>query len=143
MSKEFIAKTSIAIDAPLNDVWDSLINPAIIKKYMFGTEVVADWKKNTPIVWKGSWQGKQYQDKGVILEINPNTVLKYTHFSPLSGVPDIPENYHTLTFKLVDRGTSVQIILSQDNNHSKEEQEHAEKMYETMLVGLKSLLENK
>jgi uncharacterized protein YndB with AHSA1/START domain len=141
MIKGFIAKASVIIAAPSNEVWDSLVNPETIKKYMFGTEVVSDWKKNSPIVWNGSWEGKPYHDKGVVLEIIPEKLLKYTHFSPLSGVPDEPENYHTLTFELDEKSSNTQIILSQDNNKSTEEQKHSEEMYQTMLQGLKKLLE--
>src|SRR5882672_843855 len=100
MSKGLIAKSSIVINVPVAKVWDALVNPAIIKQYMFGTEVVSDWKENSPIVWKGIWEGKPYEDKGVILKIVPGKLFQNTHFSPLLGAADIPKNYHTLTYEL-------------------------------------------
>lgn len=82
------AKLTATVEITLNDsidkVWDAFINPDIIKKYMFGTEVTTDWKEGSPIVWKGEWKGKTYEDKGVILQIKPKTKLQYTHFSPLT-----------------------------------------------------------
>jgi hypothetical protein len=30
-----------------------MTNPEIIKQYMFGTNVISDWKEGSPIVWKG------------------------------------------------------------------------------------------
>jgi hypothetical protein len=67
---------------------------------MFGIEVVSEWKEGSQIVWKGEWQGKSYEGKGVILKLKRNSLIQYSHFSPLSGKPDLPENYHTVTIKL-------------------------------------------
>ncbi len=61
---------------------------------MFGTDVVSDWKQGSTIVWKGEYKGKKYEDKGVIFKLEQNQTLQYSHFSPLSGKPDVPENYH-------------------------------------------------
>jgi len=136
-----IAKSQIDIDAPADRVWDALVNPEMIRQYMFGTNAVSDWKEGAPIVWKGEWEGKPYEDKGVILHLKPLHLLQYSHFSPLSGQPDVPENYHTLTVELspTDAGTSV--MLSQDNNASEEEREHSEQMWGMMLISLKRFLE--
>lgn len=42
---QFIAKASTSIDAPPATVWEALVNPEMIKQYMFGTNVVTDWKR--------------------------------------------------------------------------------------------------
>lgn len=141
MDKKLVAKASTTIHAPVAKVWDALINPATIKQYMFGTNVVSDWKKGSPIVWKGEWQGRKYEDKGVILDLQPQRKLSYSHFSPLSGLPEKPENFHTVTIDLVDRGQQTLVALSQDNNADEKEREHSQKNWETMLTGLKKLLE--
>jgi len=60
---------------------------------MFGTNAVSDWKEGSPIVWKGEWMGKKYEDRGVILKLEPGNMIQYSHFSPLTGQPDLPENY--------------------------------------------------
>lgn len=142
MSANFIAKSSTTIDAPISKVWDALINPSVIKKYMFGTEVISDWNVNSPIIWQGIWKDKPYQDKGVILQIIPEQLLQYSHFSPLSGEADLPENYHTMTYHLKMQNNVTEILLTQDNNDSEEEQQHSQQMWDAMLVGLKKLLEN-
>ena len=58
------ARSSITIAAPAEKVWTALITPAAIKQYMFGTTVVSDWKEGSPIIFKGEWQGKSYEDRG-------------------------------------------------------------------------------
>jgi uncharacterized protein YndB with AHSA1/START domain len=141
MDKNLIARASTTINAPSERVWDALVNPAAIKQYMFGTEVVSDWREGSPIVWKGEWQGQAYEDKGVILQLKPGRTLQYSHFSPLSRVPDKPENYHTVTVELSANGDQTQVSLAQDNNASEEERAHSEKNWEMMLVALKKFME--
>jgi uncharacterized protein YndB with AHSA1/START domain len=141
MDKQLIAKASITINVPLAKAWDALVNPALIKQYMFGTNVISDWQEGSPIVWQGEWQGKPYQDKGTILRLEPEHILQVNHFSPLSGLPDTPEHYHTLTFEVTDQGGFTHLSLSQDNNATEEDRQHSEKNWEMMLADLKKLLE--
>ncbi|HKQ63207.1 MAG TPA: SRPBCC domain-containing protein [Candidatus Polarisedimenticolaceae bacterium] len=141
MDKQLVAKASISIDAPSDEVWQALVDPAAIKQYMFGTNVVSDWEVGSPIVWKGEWQGKKYEDKGEIRQLEPGSTLQYTHFSPLSGVPDKPENYHTVTIDLSEKGERTLVTLTQDNNADEAAREHSEKNWNTMLAGLKQYLE--
>jgi len=141
MEKDLLARTQIDIDAPPARVWDALVNPAIIKEYMFGTNVVSDWQEGAPIVWKGEWQGKSYEDKGTILQFRPEHILQYSHFSPLTGEPDVPENYHTVTIELSPREGGTIVTLTQNNNPSEEEREHSEQNWAMMLQGLKKVIE--
>ena len=136
-----IARASTTIEAPVTKVWDALVNPAVIKKYMFGTNVVSDWREGGPIVWRGEWKGKAYEDKGVILRLEPNRVLEYSHFSPLSGLPEAPENYHRVTIELSADGSSTRVSLAQDNNSTEEARAHSESNWGMMLSSLKKLLE--
>ncbi|MCL4510361.1 MAG: SRPBCC domain-containing protein [Bacteroidetes bacterium] len=141
MNKNLIARASMTINAPGAKVWDALVNPEAIKQYMFGTNVVSDWHEGSPIVWKGEWQGKAYEDKGVILQFKPGQTIQYSHFSPLSGLPDNPENYHTVTIELSGEGDQTRVSLAQDNNTTEQARDHSEKNWEMMLTALKKFLE--
>jgi len=141
MSQNLIAKASITIKAPGSKVWNALVDPKAIQQYMFGTNAVSDWRAGSPIVWKGEWQGKPYEDKGVILQLKPGSTLQYSHFSPLSGLPETQENYHTVTIELSDEGDRIRVSLSQDHNATEEEAEHSGKNWEMMLSSLKKYLE--
>jgi uncharacterized protein YndB with AHSA1/START domain len=141
MDKNHIAKASVSINASAEKVWDALIDPKAIKQYMFGTNVLSDWKVGSPIVWKGEWKGKPYEDKGKILQLEPRQTIQYSHFSPLSGVPDKQENYHTVTIKLSGNGNQTDITLTQDNNATEEERAESEKNWGMVLTELKRFLE--
>jgi uncharacterized protein YndB with AHSA1/START domain len=136
-----VATAAVEIDASPDDVWAALTDPEQIKKYMFGSQVVTDWQPGSPIVWKGEYEGKTYEDKGEIVEVEPERRLKVTHFSPLSGDEDIPENYHTLLYELEQQGETTRVSLAQDNNSSEEAAEHSKANWEKMLAGLKEVVE--
>jgi uncharacterized protein YndB with AHSA1/START domain len=108
---------------------------------MFGAHVVTDWREGSPITWKGEWQGKSYEDKGVVLRFEPGRTLRYSHFSPLSGLPDQPENHHTVTVELTGEGNRTRVSLVQDKNDTEEARAHSEKNWAMMLAGLKKLVE--
>jgi uncharacterized protein YndB with AHSA1/START domain len=140
--KEFIARASTKVNAPKTKVWAALVTPAAIKQYFFGTDVASDWKEGSPITWRGEWEGKRYEDKGVIVQLKPARALQFTHFSPLSGLPDKPENYHTVTIELSDAGPETRVTLTQDNNATEDARAHSEKNWNMVLGGLKKYVEN-
>ena len=136
-----IATAETEIDAPAKRVWEALTDPDEIEKYMFGSRVATDWQPGSEITWKGEYEGKPFEDKGEILEVEPERRLKLTHFSPLSGDEDVPENYHTLTYELAGHDGHTHVSLSQDNNSSAEAAEHSQANWEQMLAGLKATVE--
>lgn len=136
-----IARAQIDIAAPAARVWNALTDPAVIARYFFGTTVLTDWQPGSPIVWQGEYQGRAYQDKGRILEAEPGRRLKVTHFSPGTGLPDVPENYHTITYEIDERGGITHLSLSQDNNGDEAEAQRSAKNWEMMLAALKKTVE--
>jgi len=141
MDKGLLARSAVEIDAPRSKVWQALVDPAQISRYMFGTTVTSDWREGSPITWKGEWKGKKYEDKGVILRFEPERTLQYSHYSPISGAPDVPESYHNVTIDLFGQGDRTKVTLTQDNNATEEARAESEKNWTMMLQSLKKLLE--
>jgi uncharacterized protein YndB with AHSA1/START domain len=137
----FAAIAETDISALPARVWSALTDPEQIKRYFFGSEVETDWKPGSPITWKGEYQGTAYQDKGQIIEAEPGRRLVVTHFSPMSGQRDVPENYHTIAYVLEPRGEHTHVTLTQDNNASEEEAAHSRDNWATMLAALKNYIE--
>jgi len=108
---------------------------------MFGTEVVSDFRKGGKIVWRGEWEGKRYEDKGEIRDVQPGRLLEFSHFSPMTGEKDMPENYHLVAIELSDAGGKTDVTLTQDNNPTEKSREHSEKNWQGMLDRLKKVLE--
>ena len=142
MPKNLVAQASTTVNVPAQMVWDALVNPDAIKRYMFGTNVTSSFKKGSKITFKGEWKGKPYEDKGMILQSDERKKLQYTHFSPMTGKPDVPENYHTVTIELSPAGKGTRVSLSQDNNETEEERSHSQENWEMMLAELKKYVES-
>jgi uncharacterized protein YndB with AHSA1/START domain len=140
-TKNHVARAEITIYTSAKKVWQALTDPEIIRKYMFGAEVRSEWEEGSKIIWEGQWQDKQYKDKGKILELSPNKRLQYSHFTPLSGEEEVPENYHIVTIDLTEDDNHTVVSLKQDNNHTEVAKEHAEKNWRTILRSLKTILE--
>lgn len=141
MKHDLIAKVEIIINAPINMVWEALIDPKLTKEYLFGTDTVTDWKIGSPIIWKGHWQGKTYEDKGEILKIVPEKLLEHTYWSSMSGLPDEKQNYKKVTYELMEENGNTKLILTQNNNSTEEDKNHSEQNWKMVLEGLKKLLE--
>lgn len=141
MNNTLIAKATIKIDSPASKVWEALTQPELIQKYLFGTEVTTDWQVGSPIRYRGVWQGKPYEDKGTVLQVEPGKLLVSTYWSPLSGVADRPENYKTVRYELSSAGGGTSLTVTQDNNASEEEARHSEQNWKMVLDGIKRLLE--
>lgn len=136
-----IATAEIDIAAPASRVWEALTDPAIIARYFFGTTVETDWKPGSRITWRGEYQGKAYEDKGQVVEVDPGRRLKVTHFSPMTGLPDEPGNYHTIVYEIDEHGGTTHLSLSQDNNGDDAEAQRATQNWQMMLTGLKKTVE--
>ncbi|GAA4487156.1 SRPBCC domain-containing protein [Microbacterium panaciterrae] len=140
MAENHVATATITIDATPERVWAVITDPEAAKEFMVGTTMRSDWRVGSPITWQGTWQGRDYEDEGTILEVEPGRRLVYTHFSPLTGDPDVPENYHTLTWTITgDR--PVVLELSQDNNKTAEGAAHSQRMWDGLVVAVKGIAE--
>lgn len=141
--EDLVAKARVSVAAPLAKVWEALVTPSQIKRYMFGADVRSDFKKGSPITWQGEYQGKRYQDKGVITQVEPQKLLAYTHFSPLSGEADRPENYHNVTIALSEeKNREILVALTQDHNRTEEAMRHSADNWQRMLDGLQKVVED-
>ena len=89
---------TILIDALPERVWDALTNPEMIEQYLFGTHADSDWKEGSQITYRGVWEGKSYEDKGLVVKAKPGELLETRYWSSFSGLPDSPENYQTVKY---------------------------------------------
>jgi uncharacterized protein YndB with AHSA1/START domain len=141
VAEKLTATSSVVIKAEPAAVWAALTDRELMSQAFFGARVDTDWQPGSPITFSGEWEGKSFQDKGEIVKIEPNKVLQFTHFSPLTGQADMPENYHVVTFELTPREGDTELTISQSNAASEEERKHSEANWERVLDSLKQLTE--
>ena len=141
MAGKFIASAQIHINAPREKVWEALTTPEIIKKYFFGTNAISDWKAGSPLLFRGEWQGKTYEDKGTILASDKPRLFSYSYWSSMSGIEDKPENYVDVVYRLEESGKGTDLTVTQSNVPSEEMKDHSEQNWKMVLEGLKKVVE--
>ncbi|MBA4053788.1 MAG: hypothetical protein C0490_03675 [Marivirga sp.] len=150
MTKPLIVKNSITVHAPVANVWDALVNPEQTKKYMFGCETVSEWKVGSPLLWKGSYEGKEMIFvKGDIVEIVPEARLVYTTIDPNSDIDDTSENYLTVTYELIVEKDGTVLTVTQGDYSTVAEGERRYKEafnegdgWNPILIQIKKLVES-
>ena len=141
MTQEMTLNKSITITAPIAKVWDALTKPELIKIYFFGTECITDWKKNSPILYRGIYEGVAYEDKGNIIDIEKENFIHYNHWSSFSGTEDIPENYSEIRYELLAQDNDTIFTIIQSGFKTQETFDHSDTNWDYVMAGLKKMLE--
>ncbi|MDB5393372.1 MAG: hypothetical protein JWM91_878 [Rhodospirillales bacterium] len=143
--RETTAEVSKIVAAPPAEVWRALTTPELLKAFFFGADVKSRWKLGDPITMSGSFKDKAYEDKGKILGIEPEKRLEFSHWSPLAGTADSPENYHVVSFTLTPQRKNTKVTLVQSNltgeikPGDREHRAEYEKNWQGVLDGLADL----
>jgi len=136
-----LATAAVDIAATPERVWAALTDPDQIAVWMYGTRVATSWQVGSPITWSGSYDGHTFVDRGEVLIVDPPRVLSMTHYSPLMGTEDRPENYHTLVCTLTPHDASTSLSLTQDGCVDAAQVELFSANWQQMLHGLRSHVE--
>ena len=139
---DHVARARVEIDADAPAVWRALTDPGQLARWMAGAQVSSTFRVGSPITWVGEMNGQPYEDKGEILAAEEPTRLSMTHYSPLMGAADAPENYHTVTYQLSSHGDGTTVELTQDGNDSAEQARQFSANWQGMLESLKSAVES-
>jgi uncharacterized protein YndB with AHSA1/START domain len=152
MSNSYIARKELAVSGAIATartdltashevVWAALTRPAEISAWMPGSHVETTWEVGSPITWTGEYDGRAYQDKGEVLAVDKPRVLSMTHYSPLMGDDDVPENYHTLVYTLTPTDSGAHLELTQDGCENAEQAEQFSQNWQAMLDSLRTHVE--
>ncbi len=144
---DITASASVVVDRPRHQVWKALTEPDLVSQYFMGATVKTDWQVGHPITFSGTWKDKPFEDKGKILSFEPEEEMSYSHWSPLSGADDVPDNYHVVHISLADANGGTKVTLEQSNlNGEVTDADRAsradyEKNWKSTLEGLKKVAE--
>lgn len=90
---------SIEINAAPAQVWLALTEPGAGGKWR-DAEFHTDWTPGVPFEITARVGEKKYRDKGLVVRFQPPTLLEYTYWSRVSGLPDTPECRSTIRMSL-------------------------------------------
>ena len=139
-AETFSLSVNEVIDARPAQVWKVLTDPVKVGELFWGSTVESDFTPGHPIVWKGVWQGKPFEDRGTIRKAEENVLLQVTHWSPSSG-PETEDNHTLLTWRIRPEGRNVRVTLDHENIRTKETRDHSEGMWKQLLGRMKEMLE--
>lgn len=136
-----IATAETTVHAGRDKVWAALTDPEQIAAYSGGARVTTSWRVGEPIIWSGEYNGRAFEDHGEVLTYDEPNVLSVTHYSPLMGQDDRPENYHTLVYTLGAGGDDTRLSLAQDNCTDSAQAEQFSANWQATLQALKEHVE--
>ena len=109
---------TIDINTSPAQLWEVLTKPSLMKRWVSDseTDILTDWKVGGPItmlVQADSYKD-YFENKGTVLQFEPEHILQYSHLSSLSRLPDHIGNYTVITFMLIpdNEKTSLNLTLT-------------------------------
>ena len=144
--KRPLVEVETRIDADPATVWNVMTRES--SAMFMGARVTSDWKVGSPIAFSGEYKGKKFEDHGEIRSLERERELAFTHFSPMSGKPDRPENYNLVRYRLQPEGDGTRVTLTQTpegDGPAPDDKTVAEfeKNWRMMLDGLKKAAEER
>jgi len=113
MTREF--QQTLVINASPSVVWEALTRRELMAQWMgepeMGVEIETDWTEGSRITIKG-FHHARFMNTGTVLQCRPPEVLRYSHLSSLSRLPDRPENYSVFEFRLAPAGEHTSLTLT-------------------------------
>lgn len=137
-----IVSKSININASSSKVWEALTNPNLMKQWMMDAEIEikTNWEPGSPIIISGKMNG-HFEYKGTILQFEPEKILRYNSWTKISRLPDLPENYSVIEFRLTE-GNQTELTVIQSNLIAEAAYEHANFYWTSALNVLKHIAES-
>lgn len=129
---------TISIKPSAPSILRAITDSASIKQILFGCDIITDRIPGNKIIFKGNWNGTEFEDKGTILSFEAGKFYSYEYWSNFSGLSDVPENYSIIKFQLEGDETSTISTLVQENIAKKAAQERSDRKWKETLINLKS-----
>jgi len=134
--------SQIRIQASARKVWDALTDPALVKQWQFGSDLLTDWREGSEIRFRNEWEGNVYEQWGSVMEVVQDRLIKYSLFAPRPGLEDKPENYFIMSYILQEAEEGILLSIQQEDNRpgadSRQEHQDGES---SVLSALKSVAE--
>jgi len=134
--------STIVLNAPIEKVWNALTQPALVKQWQYGSDLITDWIVGNEIRFRNEWEGQVFEQWGTVLEVIPNQKIKYSLFFPRPELEDKPENYFIMSYILSEENQKVKLEILQEDNRPGAIQEEPQGEENPILQGLKALIES-
>jgi uncharacterized protein YndB with AHSA1/START domain len=136
----FSITVDTVIHSDLASVWKFLVDPVKLGEAFWGSTVESDFTIGGPIVWKGAWQGKPFEDRGTVKRVEPLALLQYTHWT-VATAGTLESSPNLLTYRLSSEKDGVRVTFTHENIPTEEARGHSEPQWRQLLERMKGMLE--
>ena len=143
MDKNLKAASSVVLSSDRTAIWEVLLNPEKIKRFLFGAETITNWNVGSSIIFQGEFQGHPYKDKGVILDVRKEYLLSFSYWSGFSGLEDVPENYSLVAYTLDEDPNGIRLTVTQTGFVNEDGRQHSLHGWKQVLEKIKEIVEQK
>jgi uncharacterized protein YndB with AHSA1/START domain len=138
--QRFSIEVETVVDAGPQDVWALLTDAIRLGDLFWGSKVEGDFAPGSLITWKGTWDGKPFEDRGRVRRAEQGSRLEYTHWTVSSS--NIKESDpNLLCWELRGDGRGTRVRFRHDNIATAELRDHSEPMWKQLLARLKDAAE--
>lgn len=140
MNEDHTVRKTIRIEADVDRVWEAITNPEITRKYFFNCEAISDWEVGSRLDFQTKVEGVDtVVVSGIITAIEPNSLLEHSCYIP--EFDHDPSNHTKVTYKFESEEGATVISVSQGPFEDEEKRNHTNFSWDTVLSGLKKVLE--
>lgn len=121
-----------------------LTTPELMKKWVMPDieiDIITDWAVGGPMIIRGYMNGKKFENNGIVLQFEPEKIVQYSHLSSISRLPDRPENYSLVEFRLQPIENQTTLILTLSNFPTESIYQHLTFYWNVTLDVLKRMIE--
>ncbi|MFO0683876.1 MAG: SRPBCC domain-containing protein [Sandaracinus sp.] len=109
-------RLAIEIAAPPDRVWAALTDPEALRRWMADEHAPLEIELDPVVGGRAVFRRaspEPIEARGVVTALEPMRRLAYTHLADISALPERPESYATLVFRLapIAAGTHVTLDL--------------------------------
>jgi uncharacterized protein YndB with AHSA1/START domain len=137
-----ISRSAVSVKAPREVVWAAITVPEHVREWQYNSDLETDWIVGRPIRFRAQWQGQTFEQWGTVEEFIPPSRLRYSLFAPRPGLADLPENYFTMTYQLVDVEGGTEVSFIHEDPRTSEDAEEVSEEENPVLTALRDVAES-
>lgn len=106
-----VVELSVTIAATPAEVWRALTDPERMEPWLGDFRMLSTWEAGGPIELRGRLEQAPHAETGTLLEIEPQRLLRFEHWSALWRVPDAPDKRAVMSIRLEPVGDATRVWL--------------------------------
>ena len=112
MVNDVIITRSVLLNATPERVWEALTHPGMTRHYLYNCEVESEWHKGSTLRWTGTYEGRDIEAEGKVIDIIPGRMIKYSGFDMLTEGDTSREGDVHVTHEIIPHGFQTKLLTT-------------------------------